>query len=578
MFADMDRRRGPLETIWRDLEENFLPNKSRFLHSRVDKLDLRKAHIINAVPLLAPRACGEGMNAGITSQSRPMFGLTTLDQKTADSGAVKQWLHDTARTLHGVLGTRSNFHDVMPAMFKDACVYATAVVGVNEVEKDPDGGGARLHFEHYPIGSFWLGNDFMGRVRVFFRRFQMTVRQVLQQFGKREADGKYKKDNLSQHVCDAYEHGRLEELIDVCHIIYPNDQYNSESLFAKNKRYASVYYEGGGSSGSATPYLARGGPDWDKYLSESGYDYFPILAFRWEVNGEDCYGSSCPGMLALGDAKGLQKMERESHKGLEKKVTPPMNAPFSMRNHKLTTLPGQVTFLPGGAGEAGFTPTYQTDFKTNELDPKILAYEDRINEAFYKQIFMQLMTRRGVQPLTKEEVLKIDEEKFVALGSVLERANKDVINPVVDITFDWALRHALLPPAPPELEGLDLKVEYLSILAQAQRQIATKGSIDYAMFMMNFANVFPSARAKYNVDQVVEDVADSLGVNPNQVNDDEETAAIREQEMQAAQAARQAEAMAAAKQGASAAKDLSQATLDGNSALTALTGALAGAA
>ncbi|MDM3671847.1 portal protein, partial [Proteus mirabilis] len=55
---------------------------------------------------------------------------------------------------------------------------------------------------------------------------------------------------------------------------------------AKHKPFKSVYFEVAG--------------DNEKVLRDSGYDEFPIMAPRWEVNGEDVSGSSCPGMLALG--------------------------------------------------------------------------------------------------------------------------------------------------------------------------------------------------------------------------------------------------------------------------------------
>lgn len=101
------------------------------------------------------------------------------------------------------------------------------------------------------------------------------------------------------------------------HSVYPNIDRDASKLDSKNKPFKSVYYEVGG--------------DNDKLLRESGFDEFPIMAPRWEVNGEDVYGSSCPGMLALGPVKALQLLQKRKSQLIDKATNPPMVAPTSSR-------------------------------------------------------------------------------------------------------------------------------------------------------------------------------------------------------------------------------------------------------
>lgn len=93
---------------------------------------------------------------------------------------------------------------------------------------------------------------------------------------------------------------------------------------SKNKPYRSVYFETGGDS--------------DKLLRESGFDEFPILAPRWEVNGEDVYASSCHGMLALGQVKALQVEQKRKAQLIDKATNPPMVAPASLKNQRVSLL------------------------------------------------------------------------------------------------------------------------------------------------------------------------------------------------------------------------------------------------
>ncbi|PWG73491.1 phage head-tail adapter protein, partial [Enterococcus hirae] len=71
--------------------------------------------------------------------------------------------------------------------------------------------------------------------------------------------------------------------------------------------------------------------------------------------------------------------------------------------------------------------------------------------------------------MTAREVQERHEEKLLMLGPVIERVQNELLDPMIDRVFSIALRGNALPPPPEELEGVDLRVEYISILAQAQR-------------------------------------------------------------------------------------------------------------
>ncbi|MCB5392375.1 hypothetical protein LIP47_16665, partial [Eggerthella lenta] len=63
------------------------------------------------------------------------------------------------------------------------------------------------------------------------------------------------------------------------------------------------------------------------------------------------------------------------------------------------------------------------------------------------------------------------EEKLLMLGPVLERLNDECLNPLIDRAFSMMVRKNMLPPPPDAMEGMPLKVEYISVMAQAQKSI-----------------------------------------------------------------------------------------------------------
>ena len=104
----------------------------------------------------------------------------------------------------------------------------------------------------------------------------------------------------------------------------------------------------------------------------------------------------------------------------------------------------------------------------------------------------------------------------------------------------------MLPVPPPELQNRELSVEYVSVLAQAQR-LASTGAIDrLAQFTGSIASIWPEARHKIDATRAVDEYAEALGVDPSIVRSDEAVAQAAQAEQQAAA---QAQAMQAAQQG-----------------------------
>ena len=49
---------------------------------------------------------------------------------------------------------------------------------------------------------------------------------------------------------------------------------------------------------------------------------------------------------------------------------------------------------------------------------------------------------------------------------MLERTNDELLDLLIDRTYAIMDRLGLIPPAPPQLEGVDLRVEYVSLMSQ----------------------------------------------------------------------------------------------------------------
>src|SRR5258708_22639753 len=107
-----------------------------------------------------------------------------------------------------------------------------------------------------------------------------------------------------------------------------------------------------------------------------------------------------------------------------------------------------------------------------DLREDMAETQQRIRRAFFEDLFLMMAQSdelRGSQPVTAREVEERHEEKLIALGPVLERTNDELLNPLVDRVYDMMDARGMFPPPPQDLHGQRLKVEYISIMAQAQK-------------------------------------------------------------------------------------------------------------
>ncbi|HGN9185905.1 portal protein [Klebsiella quasipneumoniae] len=537
--AQLTNDRSSFDPHWRELSDFINPRGSRFLVTDVNRDDRRNTKIVDPTATLAARTLSSGMMSGITSPARPWFKLATPDPDMMDYGPVKLWLEVVQRRMNEVFN-KSNIYQSLPLLYASLGNYSTGAMAVLEDDSDV------IRTMMFPIGSYYMANSARGSVDTCFRKFSMTVRQLVMEFGL---------NNVSDSVKGMWDSGNYESWIEVIHAVYPNIDRDTAKLNSKNKPIKSVYYEVGGDS--------------DKLLRESGFDEFPIMAPRWEVNGEDVYGSSCPGMIALGQVKALQLEQKRKSQLIDKATNPPMVGPSSLRNQRVSLLPGDITYIDQVTGQDGFKPAYLVNPNTADLLADIQDTRQIINSAYFVDLFMMLQNI-NTRSMPVEAVIEMKEEKLLMLGPVLERLNDECLNPLIDRTFSIMARKNLLPPPPDVLQGMPLRIEYISVMAQAQKSIGLSSLSSTVGFIGQLAQAKPEALDKLNVDQAIDAFAEMSGVSPTVIVPQEQVEQVREQRAQQQQQQQMVAMGMAAAQGA---KTLSEAQMADPSVLTALSNA-----
>lgn len=525
-LASLENERASWESHWQKLADNFLPRRCRFLSkgAQTNKGEELNKNLFDSTGTQAIRTLSSGMQSGLTSPAAPWFRIGLQDDLAAQAELFKNWLHATQLRLTNVFG-RSNFYDQVHLLYSELSTYGTGCLLIEEDSANI------IRCRTLSIGEYCIDTNAEGRVDTLYRRLRMTARQIEQSW----------PNTCPERIKDMAKQDNATWL-EVLHIIEPNPNHNPKRQAGPARPFISVY-----ALLDAEQTI----------LEDSGYYEFPALCPRWDATGSDIYGRS-PAMDALPDVAMLQRMRKDGLEALAREVRPPLNVSNGANGQTLDISPGAINHTsPLAQGQAAVTPLYQVRANLSDLNVWIADYQRQIKETLFNDLFAMLSNLN--KQMTATEVAERNAEKMLLLGPVLDRLRSELFQPLIERVFGIMMRQGQIPLPPEELQGQEVKVEFISILAQAQKSKGIAGVERVVGFTMNLAQAWPQALDKLNVDEAIEQVAEMVGTPPALVNSDEAVEEIRgqraEQQAQAQQMEMMQQGVGMAQGAAKAAKD-----------------------
>jgi hypothetical protein len=526
---DLKNERQSWEGLFKRISDYVLPRKGRFDRDSKPNDGREKGDkILDDVATRALRVLAAGLQGGLTSPARPWFRLGTQDPDLSKQKGIKMWLHEVERRMYQALA-KSNFYSRVHGLYTEQAGFGTGCM-IEEADLK-----TRVRFDLFTAGEYWLATDAHGMVDTLYYERQMTARQLVQQYGL-EALPKQIQSSLQDNT-------NRDQYWKVLHCIQPRAEFDPEKGargVRKHMPFESVV-------------ICE-----QKIVFEGGYFEFPVLAPRWDVTGAEVYGRS-PAMDVLKSVIILQEINKTELMGLHKMLNPPMKVPADYA-HRLSLLPGAENPVALSNPDA-VGPLYQISPDIKAAEYKLERVENRIREGLFNDLFLMILERPG---MTATEVVERHEEKLLMLGPVIERQQTELLDPLMERTYAILERHGLIPPPPEEIEGEELKVEYISLLSQAQKLVGTQSIHGLAAFVGNLAQMKPQVLDKIDEDAAVDEYADMVGAPPSVIRSADQVAQIRmaraEQEAQVRQQEQVLAAQQAAGQAAQTAKTLSETT------------------
>ncbi len=512
-WQDLDNEFSSWRDHYREISKVLLPRSGRFLPTENNRGDLQRYNdIYDNTGTRALRTLAGGMMAGMTSPARPWFRLTTMNPELDEAYAVKAWMSKVTNLMQ-LIYNKSNIYRTLQMSYEELGAFGTsAAIILDDYDKV-------IHCMPLTIGEYRIATGPRGNINTLYRQFRMTVAAMVEEFGY---------EHLSQQSKQSYDNGKYDQWVTIINAIEPRDYRDLRKRDAKNMPYRSVYFE-------------LGARDDDGILRETGFRQFPVLAARWYVTGGDIYGT-CPGMEALGDLRQLQQQSLAKSTAIAYQANPPVVMPADLKNNGADLQPGGSIWADNPAQAQMVRSAFDVNLRLDYLTQDMSDVRQRIDQAFYKDIFMMLASGKD-RMMTATEVAERHEEKMLMLGPVLERLNAELLDPLIALTFDRLVQANLLPPIPDELQGQELNVEFVSILAQAQRAITTNAIDRFTQNLGVLVQFKPEIADKFDSDYWVDYYADALGIDPRLIVSSDQVALVREQRAQAQQQQAQMEQM-----------------------------------
>ncbi len=491
---------APFNFIKKDLEElseYFYPRSVKFLTSDINKTNIkRNKKIIDSTPVIALRNFASGMMSGATNPAQNWFKFKIRNYNMENDSDVKNWCSSVEKLMRDVFNS-SKIYTKLPFVYKQLGTFGFSTLSFESDFDDV------FIVKVLPMGSYRYAKNYKGTIDTLFRVYSETAKNIVERFGI---------DNVSNAVKQSYKN-TPQAYFDIVHAVMPNPNFDRSKIWAKNKKFISVYYE-----------LSS----LNNFLSVSGFNKFPYVVFESEVNGEDVYPSDSPAINALPDVKQLFIMIKEEAKALKKIVSPQYRGPAIYKDKKISSSPD--IYLADDESGNGVRPVHEIPPQILQLENNISNMKNTIKEHFYNDLFAMILNtaERG---RTATEVNELKEEKMVLLAPLLLQIHSG-LNNVFEWIFDEFIQTDILPEAPKQIQGGEIEIEFVSTLAQAQKVQKISGMERFSTFAINMANsVDPMLRYKLNASKIIDDYADFANIDPSQLNPTEYVEKMREQQL-----------------------------------------------
>lgn len=460
-------KRSNWDATWQDLSDYFCPGRISAVRKETD--GARKTQkIYDNTGADASQKLAAGLYSRTVNPASKWFYITleTTDEQLEQNRKVAEWFdlaRDRAQSVINKRGTGALYQ-----AYCDLTSLSNTVIFTNE---DPING---ISLKVYPIDTVDIAEDYRGVVDTVYRKFEMTLRQIDQEF-----PGKLPVDMQKQMDEDP------DAKAWVLHVVGPRKGYDPDKRDNQNMPIESVYI------------LC----DKDLVLQESGYPEMPYAVARLEVLAGELYGRG-PSNIALPEVKSLNEMAKLQLDCSNLRLRPPLDVPYNAYINPIELIPGYKNLNQDESGRRVTALNVSGDLAYTSKDIEMM--QSKVKEIFYND---QLTLRTNAE-MTATEIQKRSEIQMQLMGPWQGRLELELFEPLINRILGILIRTGEIPPPPQEL----LEVVNDEGQKAKSKEGNTVDPVKYSTKALKIVYDSPLARAQRLVDvQVIDQVKMSVG-------------------------------------------------------------------
>lgn len=403
-------KRQNWDNLWQDLSDYFCPG--RITAIRREEEGARKTKkIYDNTGADAAQKLAAGLYSRTVNPASKWFYITTetSDEELEKDKDVNNWFDIARDRTQSVINKRGT-----GALYQTYCDLTSLCNAVLFIQEDPIHG---VSFRTYPIDRVDIAEDYRGVVDTVYRKFEMTLRQIDQEF-----PGKLPHDKLQQMETEP------DAKAWVLHVVAPRTDRDPDKIDNLNMPFESLY-------------ILCEGP---VLLEESGYPEMPYAVARLEVLAGELYGRG-PATIALPEVKSLNEMAKLQLDGSNMRLRPPLDVPLNAYVNPIQLIPGYKNLNQDEGGRRITALNVAGDLQYTAKD--IELQQNKVKEIFYND---QLYLRTNAE-MTATEVQKRSEIQMQLMGPWQGRLELELFEPMINRILGILIRTGEVPPPPQAL-------------------------------------------------------------------------------------------------------------------------------
>jgi hypothetical protein len=498
-YRELQDNRGTWESHWQEISDYGIGSRD-FTNQTIAKGRKRGSQIFDPSFMHAGKMLASGLHSQISNPATRWFRLKLEDDRLMDIEEIAIWIQMAEERLYNAFNRpEAGFNTAQREAYSDIVYFGTGGVYIK------DGGPRGAIFMSSPISGLYLGENAEGRLDTYMWTRKLTAAQIVEEYGM----------GASERASKSIDGGQYEAEYDVLRIVMPRSDPQISKLGYRGMPWASYHIM----------------VDEAKIVLESGYEERPFAVARWDKDSGEIYGRG-PGITALVSQKVLNEQKKTLLKAAQKRVDPSLVVPGGGVITALQTQPGGISVAKSAYMQGGKPPIYSLEAGSDiPIGMEMIDRERQdIRSAFHWELLQLIQHTPGTTPPTATQINEISANQQRVISPILGGIQEELLEPEVERVWGIELRAGRLPPVPAVLNGQNLRIEYVSPAARAQRFYDAKAIRNVMATAAEYGQFDPVALKMLKGEEAIRFIADAEGIPVGILRSRKELAEILEAE------------------------------------------------